>query len=201
MNRVASAGVSLLVTLISAPALAHSPTQGIGDFYNGILHPLVVPSHLLLLIASGLLFGQNGMHLHRVAFLIFIVATLLGLAGKWPVDAGGAEIFILSVAAIIGLFIAVNPNIRSYPVLILAGLAGFLIGVDSTEGDLAGRARLVMLIGTGLGIYLLISSAMVLADTFRTKPWQQIGLRVIGSWIAASSLLVLALSYSELLAK
>lgn len=36
-----------------------------------------------------------------------------------------------------------------------------------------------------------------IADVFSKKPWQRVGLRILGSWLAASSLLVLALTASS----
>jgi F0F1-type ATP synthase assembly protein I len=36
---------------------------------------------------------------------------------------------------------------------------------------------------------------MGFADYFNKKPWQLIGLRVLGSWLAASALMVLALLF------
>jgi len=37
---------------------------------------------------------------------------------------------------------------------------------------------------------------MVFADWFGKRSWQRIGLRVLGSWAAASSLLVLSLAFA-----
>jgi hypothetical protein len=68
--------------------------------------------------------------------------------------------------------------------------------MDSAQDALSGKEKLVSLLGSGLALYLLFLYPMALADVFNKKPWQMIGVRVIGSWIAASSLLVLALSYS-----
>lgn len=54
--------VGLAIVLLAAtacPAAAHSPIKGVGTFYSGLLHPALVPAHLLALIAVGLLIGQN----------------------------------------------------------------------------------------------------------------------------------------------
>ena len=51
------------------------------------------------------------------------------------------------------------------------------------------------------GIYLLLLYPIALADYFNKKAWQKIGIRIIGPWVAASSLLVLTLSLSSVSAK
>ena len=53
----------LLITILITPgtALAHGSIEGIGDFYSGILHPALVPAHLLVLLSLGLLLGQQGL--------------------------------------------------------------------------------------------------------------------------------------------
>jgi urease accessory protein len=49
------------------------------------------------------------------------------------------------------------------------------------------------LAGTGLGAVLILSYVGGIAAWLR-QPWQRIGIRVAGSWTAASALLVLALA-------
>ena len=60
-------------------AHAHSPIEGIGDFYNGMLHPLLVPSHVLLLLALGLLRGQQGLRSMRYGLPLFVLTLCVGL--------------------------------------------------------------------------------------------------------------------------
>jgi urease accessory protein len=186
----------LLLALVSEPALAHSPIKGIGNFYNGLLHPILVPAHLLLLIALGLLIGQKGIYEHRMAFVVFLVTTAIGLIGAWFSVGGDMEILLLSGAAIIGLLIASNLSIGHYLCAAIAAFIGLFIGIDSAQETLSGNVKLVTLFGSGVGIYLSLVYSMGFADYFNKKPWQKIGVRVIGSWIAASSLLVMTLSYS-----
>ena len=68
--------------------------------------------------------------------------------------------------------------------------------MDSTQETLVGREKTATLLGTGIGLYLLQIYPMALADYCNKKPWQRIGIRIIGSWIAAISFLVLALAIS-----
>ena len=188
--------VYLLTLLLGLPstALAHTPIKGINNFYNGALHPVLVPAHLLLLIALGLLLGQQGLKDKQGAYLAFLLATILGLVGAWFSPQLQPEVIILACSAIIGLLIALSPQLVLIWCSIIGATAGFLLGIDSAQESLSGQAKFVTLFGSGVGIYFFSLYPIALADFLRKKHWKQILLRVLGSWVAASSLLVLALS-------
>jgi hydrogenase/urease accessory protein HupE len=177
--------------------LAHSPIEGIDSFYSGLLHPVFVPAHLLLVIALGLFIGQRRVKDNQSAVLAFLVAVAAGLIAAWFSVGTNIEVFILSAAAFIGILIVASFAVNPYLCALIAALAGFLLGADSAQETLSGQDKFVTLFGSGLGLYLLLLYPMAAADVFHKKSWQRIGVRVVGSWIAASSLLVLALSYSS----
>ncbi len=176
--------------------LAHSPIEGIDSFYSGLLHPVFVPAHLLLVIALGLYIGQRGVKDNQSAVLAFLVAVAIGLIAAWFSVGTNIEVLILSSAAFIGILIVASFAVNPYLCALIAALAGLLLGADSAQETLSGQDKFVTLFGSGLGLYLLLLYPMAAADVFHKKSWQRIGVRVFGSWIAASSLLVLALSYS-----
>ncbi len=188
---------------LAAPgvAFAHSPIKGIDTFYNGLLHPLFVPAHLLLLIALGLFIGQRDPEQNQLAFTALLGATIVGLTMAWFGVDNQLEPALLGVAALVGLLTATNLAAGPYWCTFIAALVGLLLGTESTQELLTGRERLVSLFGSGVGIYLLFLYPMALADYANKKHWQKIGIRVIGSWVAASSMLVLALSLSSVAAK
>jgi len=183
--------------LLMAPmsVLAHSPIEGIDSLYNGVLHPLFVPAHLLLLIALGLFIGQRGSNENQLAIFVFLGAILVGLTVAW-FDVGlQLESALLVVAAVLGLMIASKLALAPTWCALIAATAGLLLGIDSAQESLTGKEKLASLFGTTVGIYLLFLYAMVFGEYFNKRHWQQIGLRIIGSWVAASGLLVLALSF------
>jgi hydrogenase/urease accessory protein HupE len=186
---------------IPQPARAHSPIEGIDNFYSGLLHPVFVPAHMLLLVALGLFIGQRGVKDNQSAVLVYLVAVAIGLITTAFSVGNDIEMLVLSVAASVGILVAASFVLNQYWCASIAALAGFLLGLDSGQDALSGGEKFVSLIGSGLGLYLLFLYPMALADIFNKKHWQIIGIRVIGSWIAASSLLVLALSYSSMPAK
>lgn len=196
MNVKSIAVVYLSLLLIPEVSLAHTPIQGIGSLYNGLLHPLLVPAHLLLLVAVGLFFGQQGSKTIQPILGVFAFATIAGLTAAWFSFADETESFILVASTMVGLIVAIAPKVPLIVCGSIALLVGFLLGFDSAQVELSGNDKLITLFGSGVSIYLLVLYPMVLADYLNKKEWQKIGIRIIGSWVAASSLLVLALSLS-----
>ena len=125
--------VCLLALLLPETSLAHSPIQGIGNFYNGLLHPVLVPAHLLLLIALGLFLGQQGIKRVELALGVFAAATLAGLVLAWFSIGAGIEILVLALSAAIGLLVAISLHVPLIWCVVIALLAGLLLGIDSAQ--------------------------------------------------------------------
>lgn len=178
----------------AAPAFGHSPIEGIDSFFNGVLHPVFVPAHFLLLMALGLYLGQRGARNNQRPLLVFVIASVAGLVLAWFAIGSGMEKLLLGLTLLLGLLIAANlgPGI-AFSVLI-AAVAGLLIGMDSTQESLAGMDRFVSLFGTGVAIYFLILYPIAIAEWAVGRTWEKIGIRIAGSWIAAAALMVLVLS-------
>ena len=188
--------ICLLALFIPQTSLAHSSIPGIGNFYNGLLHPVLVPAHLLLLVAIGLFLGQQEPKRVELALAVFAAATLVGLVMAWFSIGTGWENLVLVLSAVVGLLVAVIPQTALHWCVVIALLAGFFLGIDSAQEELSGKDKFVTLLGNGVAIYFLALYPLVLADYFNKKTWQKIGVRIIGSWIAACSLLVLAFAFT-----
>jgi hydrogenase/urease accessory protein HupE len=180
--------------VIPTTAFAHVPFAGLNDLYNGILHPLVVPAHLLVLTAVGLFLGKQGTRVEAPTLLVFSLFTLGGLVTTLFISGGIGEKKLLAAAALVGLLVAANLRVPMVLCLLVAASAGFLLGLDSYQEVMAGKAKFFSLLGSGLGICFLFSYALAFADYFGDRNWQKIGVRIVGSWVAASAILVLALS-------
>lgn len=184
----------LLGVLLTTPqlAFAHSPIKGINNFYNGLLHPVLVPSHLLL-IAAGLFVGQHATPVIRQALGVCVLAALLGLLASNHLLLAALEAFLLCAAATLGILVAAHFNVPSLVCGAIAGVVGFAVGLDSVEETLTATPKLMAMTGTFVGICLLFLYVVGLANYCKQRDWQIIGTRIVGSWIAASALLVLAL--------
>lgn len=185
-------------TLLVTPtiACAHTPFKGINNFYNGLLHPVFIPAHVLLLSALGLFLGQQVPKENGIPLLMFLACTVVGLVIAGNFDGSELETIQLLGAAAIGLLIAISPRIPVFIRAIGSAMSALLIGADSGQAGLVGAPLLASLVGTGLGMCVFLLCTMSFAENFKARDWQKIGVRIMGSWIAASALLVLSLSLS-----
>ena len=172
---------------------------GIGEFYGGMLHPLVVLPHVLSLTVFALMLGQGGIRAMRHAYLPYMLALAVGLfiAGFELQPVLPFEEILLTMAFLCGLLVAAQ---RPPPVVVLAVLAtvlALLVGMDSGVTGLERRETFGALLGCWLGGVLLLVLVAGVAE-FAQQAWQRVAVRVVGSWTAASAVLVLALALRPL---
>jgi hydrogenase/urease accessory protein HupE len=178
--------------LVPEAALAHAPIKGIGTFYNGVLHPVLVPAHLLTIFGLGLLLGQHAPQASRVGWFSFVVAFWAGLAGT-RLGYAVPDVVLLALALCAGLLVALDRIGHLGIAFVLAAAAGFCLGLDSAPEGIAEGERWLALLGTATGGVLLISYVGGFAAGL-VRPWQRIGVRIAGSWTAAGAGIVLALA-------
>lgn len=178
--------------------LAHSPVEGVSGFYGGLLHPLLVPAQLLLLVAWGLFWVQNRAENDRLAFFSYLVATAAGLIFAWFSSAREMQVFLLGAAVVIGLLVAANRTVGSVLCVSISAFVGVAVGMDSGQDELFGTEKLLSFLGCAIGLLFLPGAVFALSDHLTKSEWRRIGVRVLGSWLAAISLLVLALALSPM---
>jgi urease accessory protein len=99
---------------------------------------------------------------------------------------------VLTCALIAGLLVALARPVFEVLGCAFAVLTGFCIALDSPPEAISLAEANLMLAGTGLGGALLLVVAAAVASRLKAG-WARIAARVLGSWIAASAILVLAL--------
>ena len=190
--RVRTAAFAVLAFAASGHAAqAHDFIEGAG-FLNGFLHPLLVPSHALSLLAFGLMTGQQPSRIFLAALfpVALIGGILLIIYAVFPIDL--VPLVLLASGACAGLLTALaQPLPRIIPALILIA-GGLALIIDSVPSVVSKLDTLLALAGTVLTATLTLGLAAYLASIL-TRDWQRIGVRIVGSWTAASALLVLAL--------
>ena len=189
---------TVALSMCLAPAAAaHSPMAGIGDFYGGILHPAVVPAHLLVLLTLGFLLGQRGLDAMRVGYCAFLPAIVVGLVAVGSgVSFPGLELWLLAGSIVCGLLVALRLRL---PVGVAAGLAatvGLALGLDSSPEITSATRAAAALAGSGVGACVCLILFAALAELPR-RDWQRLAVRVVASWSAAS-VLVLSLHWVAL---
>lgn len=185
----------LLVLVWPSAAYAHAPIEGLGTFYGYFLHPLLVPETALLVIASALLSGQQGREAARAG----LGGVFLGLAsgfvviGVWPGTSNDPR-FVLMAAALAGTLLSLNRSSLPIAIPVLLGLAcGAVVTLDPELAFLEGRDA--WLARAGLAAGLLIFTAVVSGLSAEGRnPALLIGRRIVGAWVVAAAILVLALS-------
>lgn len=185
----------LALALSGSAAQAHDFIASAG-YLNGLLHPLLVPAHTLCLLAFALMAGQQ----HRPISLaaLFLAALLAGIPvimfGTFSIDI--IPVALLACGAAAGLLTALGrPLPWVIPAAILAAGAIALI-IDSVPSVVSKRETILALGGTTVTATLTMT-LIAYAVPKLTRDWQRIGVRILGSWTAASALLVLALQLTR----
>jgi urease accessory protein len=177
--------------LLVAPGIAraHAPIIGVTGFPGGLLHPLLVPMHALMILAAGLLLGQQPHHrLHAGIFVCGVAAGSIAIAAAYaPAYASNAVTY---AALTVGVLLALGKPIPALLSGLVAAGAGVAIALDSPPEAIFIHDAILMQLGTLLGATVLIAAITEAALRLR-RNWQRVGMRIIGSWISASALLVM----------
>ncbi|HTS39931.1 MAG TPA: HupE/UreJ family protein [Xanthobacteraceae bacterium] len=198
---IARIGIAVVFLFASDAALAHAPFSGAGGFYGGLLHPWFVPVHLMAIVATAAVIAQQGspwnwsMHWHApAAFAIGLAAGFIAIACAYAPEFSGEA--VLAVAAMAGLLTALALPLRAILVATIATASGAAVALDSPPDVISLREAIVIQLGTFCGAILLMAAALEGASRLH-RGWQRIGIRILGSWIAASAVLVLALQLAQ----
>jgi urease accessory protein len=191
-----AASVAVVIGL-SNKAQAHSVVAGVNGFPGGLLHPLLEPAHALSLVALGLMVAQQRAA-HRTPLMFLFAAALLAaillVAAAFAVSEAGTV--LLACGGFAGLLVAVGrpmPMVVSGTLIVIAGLA---LELDSVPAIISTQETLLALSGTALAAWLALM--LVAGSTLDLqREWQRIAVRILGSWAAASALLVLTLRLAK----
>ena len=158
-------------------------------FVDGLLNPLTTPAHVLTLLPLGLVLARQPQRLTGV--LVFALALVGGfLAIVLAVETTPARIVLLAVAVALGAMVAAAwaPKPLAW---LFAAIAGAALALDSPPQAVRIAQAYATLAGTTVGACAVL--VVVAASAAHTNAdWQRLGLRILGSWIAASAILVLA---------
>jgi urease accessory protein len=175
------------------PLFAHSVDKRFGDFYGGMLHPLTSLAHLFPIIALGLLAGQQGAKRARWTLLVFPAGLLAGAIGSLFGEPFTWITWLNQFSFVaLGLLVAAALRIPFSALLALSLLFGLTHGYENAVGvtSSATMHRFVPgVVASGLALLALVAAITVALE----RPWQQIAVRVAGSWIAAIGILMLGL--------
>jgi hydrogenase/urease accessory protein HupE len=162
-----------------------------GPIYDGLVHFLTSLEDLVPVLALSLLAGLRGANHGRRALFVLPVAWLLGgfLGLTASATSGGA--FVPSMwFLLLGGLLAADVKLSSGAATVLAALLGVQGGYFNGAGMGAPAAAVVTLLGLAFAVFVLVALAAAFVVRLRAE-WARIAVRVAGSWIAASGILML----------
>lgn len=188
-------GAVVCVVFTASPAWAHGNINA-DDFYTGMLHPVLHVEHILSILALGFWCGQIGQRATWIAPLVFVGSVVMGaVLGLLSVALPLADIIIYLSMVMLGLVVAARLVLNVWviaPIVLIFGIChGWAHGAGMV-GELEKPATYV--VGLGLGVSLLLFYSVQLVVRFKAQ-WMQVAVRIAGSWITATGLMVLALRF------
>jgi len=200
MRRAAQALAALLIALGCSSARAHLQTTGMGPVYDGLMHFLTSPEDLVSALALALLAGLRGVaHGRRAVFVLpaaWLVGCLGGLNAAASVTGALGTAFALLV---LGALVVTDVKLSVSALSVLAALLGLVHGYFNGSGMGVSVASIAAALGVAAAVFVLVVLVAAFVTTLRAQ-WARIAVRVGGSWIAASGLLMLGWSVRAALA-
>lgn len=152
-----------------------------------------IPTHLLAVIALGLLAGQNAKQMPGITLAAFALglaagSVVIGLAMRET----PAALTLLAIAAIAGLIVVLALPLPPLIRHALAFATGAALALNSPPQAITLAKAVATQVGSGAAALATLALVTLIAIKSE-RPWQRVGVRIVGSWIAASAILVLAL--------
>ena len=177
--------------MCAVPAEAHLNSTGMGTIYDGLMHFLSSPEDLVPVLALALLAGLRGAAYGRRALFTIPAAWLLGgLIGLTAAAANPHPFVAAAWFLLLGGMLAGDAKLSLRATSALAALLGLYHGYLNGSGMGQVDSAAVALLGLVFAVFVLIALAAALVVQLRAQ-WARIAVRVAGSWIAASGLLML----------
>ncbi|MGA8032753.1 MAG: HupE/UreJ family protein [Casimicrobiaceae bacterium] len=175
-------------------ARAHLVNTGLGPFYDGVSHFVLTAEDFLPALALAFLAGLRGAKAGRLALFALPIAWfaggLFGLASPTTgMAAGSATVSFL----VLGGLVAADARLRPDWVAGLAVALGLAHGYGNGSAMAQAGLGAPGLAGIALTLFATTALAAALVVALRT-PWTRIAVRVAGSWIAATGLLLVGWS-------
>lgn len=152
-----------------------------------------------MLSGLGLLIGQQGSRGIRIGLLSFALTVTGGLLlTQLVIPSWKHDMVLLILAIATGGLLALRLNMSTWGVSLLAAVAGIMIGIDSAPGMIPGmKAAMTYASLSGTALSTCLSVLLVaLPSLLLRSPLNGIILRVFGSWVTASALMVLVLMFA-----
>jgi urease accessory protein len=177
------------ITLCPLRAEAHLNSTGLGPVYDGLVHFLLSPEDLVPVLALALFAGLRGAAYGRRALFVLPAAWLLGgFMGMAATTSRGTALTAISFLLLGGL-LAADARLSLRATTVLAALLGLFHGYLNGVGMGQPGVGTLALLGLVFAVFVLVALAAAFVVRLPWL-WARIAVRVDGSWIAASGLLM-----------
>jgi len=187
--------VVFVLLMAALPAEAHLNTTGMGPIYDGLMHFLLSPEDFVPVLALALLAGLRGSAYGRRALFVLPSAWLLGgLFGLSALAAAPHPFVAAAWFLLLGGLLAADARLSLRVTTALAALLGVYHGYLNGTGMGLSQTAAVALLGLVFAVFVLVALAAAFVVRLRAQ-WARVAVRVAGSWIAASGLLMLGWAF------
>jgi hydrogenase/urease accessory protein HupE len=198
MNRVlrssripACAAILFACLLFPLTAEAHLNSTGMGPVYDGLMHFLMSPEDLVPVLALALLSGLRGATYGRRILFVLPAAWLFGgLIGLAASGSTGSAILSAVWFLLLGGLLAADARLSLRMTTALAALFGLYHGYLNGAGLGLNLTSAAVLLGLIFAAFVLIAIAAAFVVQLKAA-WTRIAVRVAGSWIFATGLLLM----------
>jgi urease accessory protein len=181
--------VPLALMLSGSPADAHLITTGLGPVYDGVSHFLMSPEDLVPAFVLALLAGQCGPEsARRVLFVLPTTWLIGGLAGLSAAVAPPPDLTWL-IFILLGGLVAAHLRPPGTAVAAIAAMLGLFKGFINGSAMSYAGSGMFSLVGIAVIVFVVVALSAAAAIAF-TWPPAKIAFRVLGSWTAATGLLL-----------
>ncbi len=183
----------LASALGSGNAEAHLITTGLGPVYDGVAHFALSPEDLIPVIGLAVLAGLRGPAHGRFTLFVlpafWLVGGAAGLLIARPATDFAAAMSLLLIGGLVAADAPLSLWAMAAVAALLAAAHGYADG-SAVPSDGSGFLMFLGIIAAVFATFALVSASLM---HFRSR-LARIAMRVSGSWIAASGLLLLGWS-------
>jgi hydrogenase/urease accessory protein HupE len=173
-------------------------------FVKGLSHPAMTPSHIILILALGLLLGQQAKSGLPGRLAVLIISLVIGfILNHYLSDSVknlfNTELILLLLALSIGLLTLLKLELNNALLMPVVLMTGVMLGLDSTPAMIPGLRSVSInswLMGAGSGIVALVT-LICLTSLLLRNVLKGLILRILASWIATSAIFVLTLMLAK----
>jgi len=170
---------------------AHLNSTGMGPIYDGLMHFLMSPEDLVPVLALALLSGLRGATFGRRTLFVLPAAWLLGgLAGLAASATNGNAVVSAVWFLLMGGLLALDARLSLRVTTAIAAFLGLYHGYLNGAGLGLSFPSAAALLGLIFAVFVLVALAAAFVIQLQAS-WARIAVRVVGSWIFASGLLLM----------